>query len=510
MKTKKINPMMLLVMALLMYCSGQAQPAGENPNNWTVVNSISDEFNGSNLNTGKWKYGHPWWGGRSPALFGGAANAFLSSGLLVIRATWVGGNTNYMRTGSIHSVNKNMKVGMYSECRFQANKLRMGSAFWFANNDLDGNRRADEIDVQEAFGGLTNGQEREMHANIHNPQPNFTNDQPQPQKFFLSSGTVSNSYHRYGVWIVSSNIVRFYLDGVFKKQVVTNSAQGPQFMMIDAETYNWMRPWPTFAEVTNGGLRDMYVDYVRTWRKTGNSGNPPPPGGGGSKVSLRGNNGKFVSSENGNLPMICNRPAVLAWEKFTLNVVGQSGGNDIVTIRGNNGKYVSSENGTKPVTCNRSNVGAWERFTLIHHGNNIYSFIGNNGKYLSSENGNGRMTCSRGTLGAREKFKVAFGLQREFGPQLEVAEESTVSTYPNPITIDKPLNMSFKLTEKSKISVEVYNTAGQRVLSNELGTYEEGDHDLQLFTRSSQLSSGLYILKIKMNDLVTVERLVFD
>ncbi len=508
MKTTQFIKCIFLVVSMFLFRIGYAQPPGENQNNWTVVNELTDEFNGSNLNTGKWKYGHPWWGGRSPALFGGAANAFLSgNGLLVIRATWVGGSTNYMRTGSIHSAGKTMKVGMYSECEFQANRLRMGSAFWFANNDLDNNNRADEIDVQEAFGGLTNGQEKEMHSNIHNPQPNFTNDQPQPQTFRLSSGTVSNSYHKYGVWVVNSNTVRFYLDGVFQKQVITNSPQNPQFMMIDAETYNWMRPWPTFAEVTDGSKRDMYVNYVRTWRKTGNSN--PNPGGGGSKVTLKGNNGKFVSSENGAKAMTCNRPVAQGWEKFSLNVVGNSGGSDIVTIQGNNGKYVSSENGLKNVTCNRSNVGAWEKFILNHHGNNVYSFKGNNGKYLSSENGNGAMTCSRSTNGDWEKFTITFGVKSGVATA-ELNTKNEIETYPNPISVNSPLTMSFKLVEKAKISVELYNMIGQKVLSNDLGTYKAGNHDLKLFTRSSALRSGMYILKIKMNDIVTVDRLKFD
>ncbi|WP_271767519.1 T9SS type A sorting domain-containing protein [Aquimarina algiphila] len=509
MKTTQFIRLLLCILGLFIFSIGYAQPPGENASDWTVVNELTDEFNGSNLNTGKWKYGHPWWGGRSPALFGGANNAFLSgNGLLVIRATWVGGSTNYMRTGSIHSTGKAMKVGMYSECQFRANSLRMGSAFWFANNDLDANNRGDEIDVQEAFGGLTNGQEREMHTNIHNPQPNFTNDQPQPNKFILSSGTVSDSYHTYGVWIVNSNTVRFYLDGVFQKQVITNSPQDPQYMMIDAETYNWMKPWPTQAEVTNGAKRDMYVSYVRTWRKTGNS-NPNP--GGGSKVSLKGNNGKYVSSENGNKAMTCNRSSVQGWEKFTMNVLGSINGNDQVSLQGNNGKYVSSENGLKDVFCNRGSVGAWEKFELIHHGNNVYSFKGSNGKYLSSENGSGGMTCSRSSLGSWEKFTIAFGVKNNQLNTKDVKDiKNEIAMYPNPIEINNPLNMAFKLGEKTEISIDLYDAVGHKVLSNKLGTFDAGNHDLELFTRSNKLSSGIYILKTKMNDVVTVDRLMFN
>ncbi len=509
MKTKRrINFLFFLILTTLVFYSGNAQPPGENPSNWAVVNSLTDEFNGSNLNTGKWNYGHPWWIGRSPSLFGGAANAFVNNGLLVMKPTWVGGATNFMRSGSIHSKNRDMRVGMYSEVQFRSHGLKMGNGFWFAHNARDSQNREDEIDVQEAFPTRF---PRVMNTNIHNPQPNFTNDQPQPNTFTIpNNGTVQGEYHRYGVWIVNNRTLRFYLDGVFQKQVRTNSTIEPLWLIFNQETYDWIRPVPNQAELNNDAINRTYVGYIRTWRKTGNS-NPPPPGGGGSKVLLKGNNGKYVSSENGAKAMTCNRSSAQGWEKFSLNVIGNSGGNDIVTIQGNNGRYVSSENGQKNVTCNRTNVGGWEKFVLIHHGNNVYSFKGNNGKYLSSENGNGGMTCSRANIGNWEKFTITFGVKsNEANIKDIVSTEHEVTTYPNPIATNGSLSMSFKLVEQAKISIELYNIVGQKVLSNNLGTYKTGNHDIKLFTRSSELSSGIYLLKIKMNDIETVDRLRFN
>lgn len=63
---------------------------------------------------------------------------------------------------------------------------------------------------------------------------------------------------------------------------------------------------------------------------------------------------------------------------------------------------------------------------------------------------------------------------------------------------------------KTKISVALYNAVGQEVLSSELGTFRAGNHDLKLFTRSGELSSGIYMLKIRMNNIITVDRLVFN
>ena len=252
---------LILRITLLLFCTVTfAQPG--NRSDWTVVGALTDEFNGASLNMAKWRFGHPWWKGRSPALFGGAANAFLNNGLLVLRATWVGGPTNYMRAGSIRSAYRTMAPGMYSECNYRTNSLRMGSNFWFAHNARDAQNREDEIDVQEGFG--TNAP-RTMNFNIHNPKPGFTEDQPQPSKFPVPGQPINVGYHTYGIWIVNSRTINIYLDGRYLKTVISNSTIQPLWMIINTETYNWMRP-PTRAEVQNGALRDTYVNYVRTYR----------------------------------------------------------------------------------------------------------------------------------------------------------------------------------------------------------------------------------------------------
>ncbi len=131
---------------------------------------------------------------------------------------------------------------------------------------------------------------------------------------------------------------------------------------------------------------------------SGNNNNNAPTTG--SVISIKGNNGKLTSSENGNKPMNCNRNSVGGWEKFT--IVDAGGGK--VALRGNNGKYVSSENGSKPITCNRNAIRAWEKFTMTVTGTNQIAFKGSNGKYISSENGSKSMTCNRNAIGGWEKF----------------------------------------------------------------------------------------------------------
>ena len=119
----------------------------------------------------------------------------------------------------------------------------------------------------------------------------------------------------------------------------------------------------------------------------------------GATIALKGNNGKYVSSENGAQPVTCNRGAVGGWEKF---IVVDAGGGTIA-LRGNNGRYISSENGAQSMTCNRTAIGAWEKFTVGVTGNQI-TLRGNNGRFVSSENGTRSMTCNRTSAQGWERF----------------------------------------------------------------------------------------------------------
>lgn len=121
------------------------------------------------------------------------------------------------------------------------------------------------------------------------------------------------------------------------------------------------------------------------------------------RIALRGSNGKFVSSENGANPMICDRNAPGTWERFHL--VSLSNGK--VALRGNNNRFVSSENGTKPMNCNRNNSsGAWEQFEFVQHDSFEISLKGSNNRYISSENGTEAMNCNRTGTGAWETFEI--------------------------------------------------------------------------------------------------------
>ncbi|WP_010523348.1 T9SS type A sorting domain-containing protein [Aquimarina agarivorans] len=483
--------MKFLISALcFMFCLNMwTQPAGENPANWTRVNSLSDEFSGNSLNQNKWTYGHPWWRGRSPAIFGQGANAFVSNNRLVIRATWVGGNRDYMRSGAIRSKNRTMAVGMYSECSYKANSLNMGSNFWFAHNERDNQNREDEIDVQEAFATQA---PRTMNTNVHNPQPNFTNDQPQPNKFSINGPDIDKGFHRYGVWIVNNRTLRFYLDGVFKKQVTTNSTIEPLWMIINSETYNWMSP-PTQSQVNDGSKRDMLVDYVRTWRKTGNSS-----GGGGSGgdsgnnasdgiplnkiISLRktGGDRKFVTGEGNGSQLLARASSVRGWEKFRIENHPKGG---IALKALSNNKYVQvPDKSTTASVRNRGTFkGDWEQFEWKSKGNGRVAFKSiHSGKWLQSAwNQNNGVVRARGNADRRWE---TFEWKIESGQKILDQNDQLVKIAINPVQ-DRVI-----IEGTSNVNMQVFDSTGADV-GFSVNKNSENSISLNL---DQSLPSGIY------------------
>jgi len=141
----------------------------------------------------------------------------------------------------------------------------------------------------------------------------------------------------------------------------------------------------------------MMVDYVRVYNII-NTGSGAPIG---QTITLKGNNGQYVSGEDGTQAMICNRPTAQAWEQFLV----VDAGNGKVALQ-SVGQYVSSENGTKAITCNRPTFGGWETFTWVNNADGTISLQGSNGDFVSSENGAQPMTCTRTTAQAWEEFRV--------------------------------------------------------------------------------------------------------
>lgn len=222
-----------------------------------------------------------------------------------------------------------------------------------------------------------------------------------------------------------------------------------------------------------------FYDAVKYTGST-NTNNPPI----GQTIWLRGSNGQYVSSENGQSAMMCNRSSAGGWEQFTI----ESTGDGKVALRGSNGQYVSSENGQSPMYCNRSSVGGWEAFEWISLGNNSFALRGFNGQYVSSENGQSGMMCNRGSIGGWETFTWGTGSGARMAEESISSVASEMSIFPNPV-----LNHQFTLKypgKHAKLQVRILDLSGRIVYTTDLSS------EVNQVRLPMTIAEGLYTLTV--------------
>lgn len=118
-------------------------------------------------------------------------------------------------------------------------------------------------------------------------------------------------------------------------------------------------------------------------------------------------NGRWVSAENGgSAPLIANRTAIGAWERFDLAVLS----GDSVALRAQaNGRYVCADAaGALPLISNRDAVGSWETFTLIRNVDGTISLRAQaNDRIVTAESaGAAPLIANRTAIGPWEKFDL--------------------------------------------------------------------------------------------------------
>jgi endoglucanase len=210
----------------------------------------------------------------------------------------------------------------------------------------------------------------------------------------------------------------------------------------------------------------------------------------GKTIWLQGNNGLYVSSENGTQAMNCNRTAPQGWEQF---LVGDAG-NGKVTLQ-SMGKYVSSENGEQAITCNRTAPQGWEQFDWLENADGTISLRGNNGLYVSSENGEQAMTCTRTSIQGWEKFKygTASTIARVAATQMTsslAAATQAGAIYPNPVRRGSLLTVTVKqYNANALVQVTVMDITGKT-----LAQYKAGKAGI---TIPAKYLPGTYLVKIE-------------
>ena len=258
---------------------------GENPSpankKWVLVDEMSDEFNGREIDDKKWQTTGQNWIGRAPGLFV-PENIKVKKGNLQITTVKlpepVFKENKTFTHGGGHVMSKHTMTYGYYECRMKANKTFMSSTFWLYNNKEDGegcDRRNTELDIQECVGQVTSDKEAnqsfdaEMHSNTHSRNIEEGCD---VQSGIIGAvapinGKVYDDYHVYGAWWKSKDEILFFLDGKFHSKVKPAADFNlPMHIRMVVETYNW-NPVPL-----DGGMnlseadRTTTYDWVRSWK----------------------------------------------------------------------------------------------------------------------------------------------------------------------------------------------------------------------------------------------------
>ena len=96
----------------------------------------------------------------------------------------------------------------------------------------------------------------------------------------------------------------------------------------------------------------------------------------------------------------------------------------------------------------------------------------------------------------------------EINIQIGIGEAYTLEAYPNPITSRQTPTVRFAVEKSQPVTVEVYNTLGQRVRTLYNDTPRTTGQFISLDLDASSLSSGVYFIRMQGESFTTTEKLV--
>ncbi len=242
-----------------------------NEGGWERFEPLWDEFDGEELDLGKWTPNMYWWKGRQPALFR-EGNVTVSDGKLhltmrkepVPQEFEAQGYRDYT-SAAVHSTVR-VCYG-YFEVRARPMDSAGSSSFWFQQDDDP--QWGTEIDVLE-IGGKAPGYENKYNMNLHVFRT------PEEKRHWSVGGCwvapwrLADDYHVYGLeW--DPQEIKYYVDGVVVRTVRNTHWHQALFLIFDSETMpNWL------GMPRDEDLPSTYsIEYVRAWRKTAYPERPP-------------------------------------------------------------------------------------------------------------------------------------------------------------------------------------------------------------------------------------------
>lgn len=256
------------------------EPVCPMPGEWEFRPEFSDEFNGSDLDAGKWWDFNPTtFIGRQPGLFC-RENVAVGEGCLKLTASrmpesmeTIENHTRGFHTfaTSIVKSKKRLHYG-YLEARCRAMNSGATSAFWLYD-PLDADRKyvpgnwTEEIDVFEIFGKHPDPQiARTCYMTIHRQETPYVetivriNLKSTGTKWVAPHDFVSD-FHTFGL-LWNENEMVWFVDGQERWRQPNDFHRNPLHIMFDSEIMEKWNGLPDLADLPSTFL----VDYLRVWQ----------------------------------------------------------------------------------------------------------------------------------------------------------------------------------------------------------------------------------------------------
>jgi beta-glucanase (GH16 family) len=232
-----------------------------NKGNWTSDASMSDEFDGTELDPDRWRANIVGWPGRPPAIFVDH-NIRVAAGVLQITMQKEAVDKEYASqgyhdytTGAVQS-SKSVLYG-YFEIRARAMNSAASSGLWFLGKDQE---NWNEIDLAE-MGGEPPAHPRQVFMSVHVYEKDGVKVMQHDTAGTMLGSNPADSFHVYGLhW--SSTSVDFYIDGCLRRHLKNTNWHTPATLIMDAETQvDW------WGMPLDSDLPSVFaIDYVRAWK----------------------------------------------------------------------------------------------------------------------------------------------------------------------------------------------------------------------------------------------------
>ncbi len=245
--------------ALLWLLPFAAKLHADTVGSWQAVDLLSDEFNGTDVDPGKWKRGNPQWDGHPPGLFKDG-NVHVRDGRLRITmksesGTAGDGTARTISCGSLAS-RARIRYGKF-ESSVKAMPSAGSSAFWLFNHEPT---QWTELDICELCGA---GEKfyGKVHMNAHSFFSPASPEHHQIPAVHETGKDLCAAFHTYGMeW--SQEHVSWYLDGTMIRRMPNTHWHQPLYVILDSNTLSDWFGIPPAASLPS----TMEVEYVRVWQ----------------------------------------------------------------------------------------------------------------------------------------------------------------------------------------------------------------------------------------------------